>query len=1519
MLKQLFGNRLRFLRHTKNITQEQLAGSIGVTKQHLGNIERGLSSPSFEVLERLCEVLEVPPASLFLFAGADAASEEPNARAPQPEITSAPVISGSGSWTIDIQSGQERWSTALHLLLGYSRPQEPSKELFCAHVHAQDQEAFGLLYDQALSGITPRPLTCRIVRNGGTFRHVRIQVDRHTDQEGAPTQMSMLFVDTTELRELSQAMLLNQEQLEQAIHEKTRSLTRVIEQNELEIQRRIHAERRARVFQDMVEASVDPMSFISPDYTYLAANWQAANVWGTTPEAMQGSKVADVVGETLFQTVVKPRLDATLKGEHNRAQGWFPHADGAQRFLDVTYTPRREKGHVVGVVASARDMTELKNQQNALAASEASYRSLFANAAEGLIVSDMQGHILDANPAALEMFGSTRDEFLGLHGTDFMEPEDLKTTPFALDRLHAGESVCKERVFVRKDGSHFVGELLATAFPEERFLVCLRDISERKRMEEHLRQSEELLRTVTTSIPGVLYQFRLQPDGAFDFPYMSQGVHEVIGISPEEATRDAQAVMGRVHEEDQHAVHQTVLASAESLNHYNLVHRLRRPDGAVKWVKAVSMPRKDGDGSIVWNGVALDITEQKGIEAKLEQQNMALENAERLAGLGSWEWNMDDNELHVSKNWRAIHGSSNPDPTMEELLPIAHPEDISAIEKALARAMESGEPYNIEHRIIRQDTGEVRWVRSYGQVRHAQADQPRTMYGAALDITREKLAEEALRESEALYRAMFEKSSEGLLLHDMQGNIMDANQAAQEMFGYPLEELKQLHASNLVQPKEREVVQQNFQNILRDEYAETEHRFLRRDGSEIIFVARGKLVVEGLILGVVRDVTQQKKAESDLMQNEARLNEAQRVACIGSFERDVATGKGLWSEQTYRIMGYEPFSVEPSHDLFGSHVHPDDADKVAARLAAMSPDNPFTDFTTRIIRTDGKEKWVSVRCNLQTEANSTPWRVFGTIQDVTEFRKNQENLEWELKVNAAIVNLKEVILSTDFNLKKVSDLVLQSVLELTHSKHGFVASVDPESRALVGHTLTNTLGSPCQVGDEEFVNVFYPAKDGRFDALFGHSVNTGEAFFTQNPATHPAAKGKMPLGHVPITSFMSAPGLIEDQVRGLIVVANGAIPYTEKQCEAVTRFARIYALALDRHETYDSLRKLTRAVENSPMSVVITDQRANIEYVNPAFCTITGYSREEVMGESPRMLKSGKHDEDFFRQQWETLTAGRTWRSEMCNRKKNGDLFWEQVAISPVKNESGVVTNYVAIKEDISERKELERLKEDVERIMRHDLKTPLNGILGLAQLLVRDDTLIQDQRKLVETIDDSGRRMLRMIDQSLDIFKMEEGSYEYTPREVNLTAVVNQVFKDCESAASKKDLAMSLTLNSLPLDSSFLVQAEEELLYTMLCNLITNAIEASPEGEHIGLKICDTPNVSIHITNQGAVPVEIREDFFQKYTTQGKKKGTGLGTYSAKLIADTMGYGVRLEVGDEENTTTVTIIACQSDDSARK
>ncbi|MEF2231159.1 MAG: PAS domain S-box protein [Pseudodesulfovibrio sp.] len=359
-----------------------------------------------------------------------------------------------------------------------------------------------------------------------------------------------------------------------------------------------------------------------------------------------------------------------------------------------------------------------------------------------------------------------------------------------------------------------------------------------------------------------------------------------------------------------------------------------------------------------------------------------------------------------------------------------------------------------------------------------------------------------------------------------------------------------------------------------------------------------------------------------------------------------------------------------------------------------------------------------------------------------------------------------------------------------------------------------------------------------------------------------------------------------------------------------THFVAVTEDVTQRRKREQDLLILSKAIKNASSSVIVTDVDGNIVYVNPSFTKLTGYEFDEAVGRNPRIIKSGLHDAGFYEELWKTISGGQSWSGEILNRRKDGTRFWMAARISPVIDRHGKITQYVGVQNDITQKKELEQLKGDVDRIMRHDLKTPLNAIIGFPSLIEMEGNLSPDQLELTRAITRAAKKMLRLIDLSLDFFKMETGKYEYLPRRVDLAACLDELMVEFQSKLSAKRQKLSVAFDGAPVGPGkpFWIQSEESLIYSLLSNLLSNAIEASPAGEEVRVAV-DCPDVcTVTIENTGVVPEPIRKSFFQKYKTYGKKSGTGLGTYSAKMLADAMGYTVRMETSDEENRTTLRV-----------
>jgi len=264
-------------------------------------------------------------------------------------------------------------------------------------------------------------------------------------------------------------------------------------------------------------------------------------------------------------------------------------------------------------------------------------------------------------------------------------------------------------------------------------------------------------------------------------------------------------------------------------------------------------------------------------------------------------------------------------------------------------------------------------------------------------------------------------------------------------------------------------------------------------------------------------------------------------------------------------------------------------------------------------------------------------------------------------------------------------------------------------------------------------------------------------------------------------------------------------------------------------------------------------------------------------------------------------------------RRADGSYVWVEAVGASVRDAGGYVTRFIASIEDISERRFQEealrsavRLREEVERMSRHDLKTPLNSVIAMARLLREGGRLTREDDELLTGIERAGYRIFNMVNLSLDLFRMESGTYEFRPRPVDLAAVARRVAADLESQAASKGVRVEVRAAA-----SSVAQAEELLCYSMLANLIKNAIEAAPDGGTVGVGFeVEGDALLTNVHNAGAVPEAVLPRFFQKYTTAGKSGGVGLGAYSARLMARVQAGEITLRTSYEAGTMVTVRLA---------
>ena len=219
---------------------------------------------------------------------------------------------------------------------------------------------------------------------------------------------------------------------------------------------------------------------------------------------------------------------------------------------------------------------------------------------------------------------------------------------------------------------------------------------------------------------------------------------------------------------------------------------------------------------------------------------------------------------------------------------------------------------------------------------------------------------------------------------------------------------------------------------------------------------------------------------------------------------------------------------------------------------------------------------------------------------------------------------------------------------------------------------------------------------------------------------------------------------------------------------------------------------------------MITDIHGTIEYVNWKFTEVTGYAYNEVIGENPRILSSGHQTEEYYKELWDTILAGKEWKGEFINRKKNGEIYWESASISPIMDENGDIINFVAVKEDITGLKSLmqdlkeakekaesaTRAKSDFLATMSHEIRTPMNAILGMGRLAL-DSGLNETQYTYVNNILSAAESLLSIINDILDLSKVEAGKMEIESVEFKLNSVIEKIFNVIKFTAEEKGLEL--------------------------------------------------------------------------------------------------------------------------------
>lgn len=320
------------------------------------------------------------------------------------------------------------------------------------------------------------------------------------------------------------------------------------------------------------------------------------------------------------------------------------------------------------------------------------------------------------------------------------------------------------------------------------------------------------------------------------------------------------------------------------------------------------------------------------------------------------------------------------------------------------------------------------------------------------------------------------------------------------------------------------------------------------------------------------------------------------------------------------------------------------------------------------------------------------------------------------------------------------------------------------------------------------------------------------------------------------------------------------------------------------------------------------DENGECLWVSPSAKRITGYDANEFYN-APSLFTTIMHPED--RHTIRDLSSHKQQRTSVCKKnfriiRKDGVLRWVGHICQPVYDSSGQWRGRRGSNRDITEVLKAERLRKDVERIARHDIKSPLGSIISALGTLCDMNSIPQQNRQLLEEMQTEARNALTMVDMSLILLKIEENCYKPNSGPQDAIKIIRAATNALTPLMRSKDVQVQVQIDEQAEDTIFV--GEKLLTQSLLTNLIKNAIEASPEHKVVRVRLAGPLSTCIiTITNEGEVPAVMREKFFCKYATHGKQKGMGLGTYSARLLAQVQGGDVGL-VTEEAGKTTLTV-----------
>ena len=852
---------------------------------------------------------------------------------------------------------------------------------------------------------------------------------------------------------------------------------------------------------------------------------------------------------------------------------------------------------------------------------------------------------------------------------------------------------------------------------------------------------------------------------------------------------------------------------------------------------------------------------------ELDINNKRLRKAEDLASFGYWELNLDTQRIIGSDGALKIYGLKSREITYSIIKSAALPEYRELLNERMTKLIQNGEPYNVDFKIKRLDDNSIRYIHSIAEY----SEDKRTVFGVIHDNTDKAETQEALLKSEWNLKQLFMNMNSAFAYHKI---ITDEN-------GEPVDYIVQN-----VNPKFEEITGIKAKDIINKRILEvapeTEDFWIKEFGQVAL---TGKSITLSNYSGVIdkffeataysaeknyfavtfNDITARVNSEKALKESLLDLELAQRISKTGNWKYNPITKSVKWSDQMYSLFERDTVLGPMQLDDYRGTLEINDFSKfMNLHAEAFQKGVPFeVEFkhSFPVLR----KKWLKNICIPEKIPGSDLYFLRGTVQDITESKNAELEInKSNLLLRKVIDNVHDAIYLKDTEYRKV----LCNVEDAKRS--GFEKPEDIIGKS--DHDLYPREAADKYIEDDRNV------------------IENGQTIFNKEEIL---------------------PG-----INGNRIILTSKFPIWDDE-NKISGLVGIGRDVTEVKENSSLVDLLYQTVEQIPLAVTISDEKGIIEYVNRGFTEISGYSSEEAANQKAGMLRSGMFDKAYYKKLWDTIISGETWYGEFFNCKKDGGKFWASAVITPIFDSSGKIKHFVAVEEDITGKKQmiedLKRAKKEAEESdrlkslflanMSHEIRTPLNGILGFSNIICSGDVNVDEMEVYGKIIENSGRRLLTVIDDIIDISKIQSNQLKIYNESFNINDLITELHLFYSTHNTELLQQLDLKHTQCTADIHALIYSDKDRVYQIFRNLIDNSFKFTSSGSiEFGFHSATEKELVLYVKDTGiGIEAEKGKVIFQSFrqANEGKARkydGSGLGLAIVSGILEKMKGKIWLE-----------------------